>query len=76
LVWTDEAPLEHLLLAVWVLDWVADVEDLAIVGHVSVVAVPLALAAEFVHYLLADRLKRQCQENFLTDLSMGMIVVN
>jgi len=52
LVWADEAPLEHLLLAVRILDGVADVEDLAVVGHVRVVAVPLTLATELVHYVL------------------------
>ena len=39
LVRADEAPLEHLLLAVRVGHGVADVEELAVVGHVCVVAV-------------------------------------
>ena len=52
MVWADEGPLEHLLLSVRVLDRVADVEDLAVVGHVRIVSVPLALACEFVHYVL------------------------
>ena len=40
LVRADEAPLDHLLLPVRVEDGVAHVEQLALVGHVRVVAVP------------------------------------
>ena len=40
LVGADEAPLDHLLLPVRVEDGVAHVEQLALVGHVRVVAVP------------------------------------
>lgn len=54
LVWTDKAPLEHFLLAVRVLDRVADVEQLTVVGHVSVVAVGATLAGELVDNVLAD----------------------
>ena len=54
LVWTDKAPLEHFLLAVRVLDRVPDVEQLTVVGHVSVVAVGATLAGELVHNVLAD----------------------
>ncbi len=43
LVWADEAPLDHLLLAVRVGHGVADVEQLAVIGHVRVVAVHPAL---------------------------------
>ena len=44
LVWADEAPLDHLLLAVRVGHGVADVEQLAVIGHVRVVSVHPALA--------------------------------
>ena len=54
LVWTDKAPLEHFLLAVRVLDRVADVEQLTVVGHVSVVAVGPAVTGELVHDVLPD----------------------
>ena len=54
LVGTDEAPLEHLLLAVRILDGIADMEQLAVIGHVSVVTVGPALAGELVHDVLPD----------------------
>lgn len=53
LVWADEAPLEHLLLPVRVLDRVADVEDLAVVGDISVVTVRSAVTGELVHYVFS-----------------------
>ena len=56
LVGADEAPLEHLLLAVGVGHRVADVEELALVRHIGVVAVRAALARELVHDILPDRL--------------------
>ncbi len=43
LVWADEAPLDHLLLAARVGHGVADVEQLAVIGHVRVVSVHPAL---------------------------------
>ena len=46
LVGTDEAPLEHFLLAVRILDGIADMEQLAVIGHVRVVAVPGHVAGE------------------------------
>ena len=54
LVGTDEAPLEHFLLAVRILDRVADVEQLTVVGHVSVVTVGPALTGELVDDVLPD----------------------
>lgn len=59
----DEAPLEHLLRTVGQLDGVAHVEQLALVVHVGVVAVDLALARERVHDVLADggRVARQTE---------------
>ena len=44
LVWADEAPLDHLLPAVRVGHGVADVKQLAVIGHVRVVSVHPALA--------------------------------
>ena len=46
LVGADEAPLDHLLLPVRVEDGVAHVEQLALVGHVRVVAVPGHVAGQ------------------------------
>ena len=43
LVRADEAPLDHLLLAVRVSHGVADMEQLTVIGHVRVVAVDPAL---------------------------------
>ena len=54
LVGTNEAPLEHLLLTVRVLDRVAHVEQLAVVSHVSVVTVGSPVTGELVHDVLAD----------------------
>ena len=54
LVWTDKAPLEHFLLAVRILDGVADMEQLAVIGHVGVVTVGPALTGELVHDVLPD----------------------
>ena len=54
LVGTDEAPLEHFLLAVRILDGVADMEQLAVISHVGVVTVGPALTGELVHDVLPD----------------------
>ena len=54
LVRTDEAPLKHFLLSVRILDGVADVEQLAVIGHVSIVAVGPAVTGELVHNVLPD----------------------
>ena len=54
LVGTDEAPLEHFLLAVRILDGIADMEQLTVIGHVSVVTVGPALTGELVHDVLVD----------------------
>jgi hypothetical protein len=57
LVRTDEAPLEHLLLTIRVLDRVADVEDLAVVGYIRIVTILLPLTAELIHYLLPEKIR-------------------
>ena len=54
LVGTDEAPLEHFLLAVRILDGIADMEQLAVIGHVGIVTVGPALTGELVHDVLPD----------------------
>jgi hypothetical protein len=57
LVRTDEAPLEHLLLTIRVLDGVADMEDLAVVGYIRIVTILLPLTAELIHYLLPGKVR-------------------
>lgn len=47
-VWTDEAPPESLVPSIGVLHRQTDVEDLAVVFHVRIVAVASTFAAEGV----------------------------
>jgi len=54
LVWAEEAPLEHLLLAVGVRHRVADVEHLAIIVYICVVAVAQTVTSKCVNQVLPD----------------------
>ena len=45
----NEAPLEHLFDAISVGNGVTNVKDLALIGHVGIVSVHLALAGELIH---------------------------
>ena len=75
LVGTDEAPLEHFLLAVRILDGVADMEQLAVISHVSVVAVRSAVAGELVHDVLPDGVGVRHQAQLGGDGVLGGSVV-
>ena len=59
LVGADEAPLDHLLLAVRVEDRVADVEELAVIRHVRVVAVHPALLTFMFDYSSQNKIRYQ-----------------
>ena len=52
LVWADEAPLEHLLLTIRILDWVADMEYLAFVRYISIITVGSSFTGKLVHYIV------------------------
>ena len=54
MIGTDEAPFEHLSLTIGIEDGVADMEQLTVVGNISVVSIHPALARELVHNVLAD----------------------
>lgn len=54
LLWADETPFEDLFGAISQLDGVADVEELALVVNIGVVAVDLAFARESVDDVVAD----------------------
>ena len=54
LIWTNEAPLEHLLLTIRILDWVAHVEELTIIGNISIVTISSTITRELVHDVLSD----------------------
>ena len=75
LVGADEAPFEHLLLAVRILDRVAHVEQLTVVGHVSVVTVGPALTGELVDDVLPDGVGVRHQAQLGGDGVLGGSVV-
>ena len=54
LIWTNEAPLEHLLLTIRILDWVAHVEELTIIGNISIVTISPTITRELVHNVVSD----------------------
>ena len=59
-VGADEAPLDHLLLAVRVSHGVADMEQLTVIGHVRVVAVHPALSIKGFEYEFDDVISIVC----------------
>ena len=54
LIWTDEAPLEHFSLAIRIDDGVTDMEQLTVVGHISIVSIHSSFTGELVHNVLSD----------------------
>ena len=49
-IWANEAPFEHLLFAIGISDWVTNVENLALISHVSIVTVRPCITCELVNY--------------------------
>ena len=49
-IWANEAPFEHLLFAIGISDWITNVENLALISHVSIVTVRPCITCELVNY--------------------------
>jgi hypothetical protein len=53
-IWANEAPFEHLLFAIGISDWVTNVENLALISHVSIVTVRPCITCKLVNYVLPN----------------------
>lgn len=51
---TDEAPLEHFFFAISISDWIANMENLAFISHISIITVRSSITSEFVYDIIPD----------------------
>ena len=48
-IWADETPLEHLFGAIGVHDRVTNMENLALVGYVSIITIGPCITSKFIN---------------------------
>ena len=70
LVGADEAPLDHLLLTIRIQDRITDVEQLTVIGHISIVAIHSSITTEFINNVLSDAISIRNQAQRITFFSI------